>query len=134
MIRLLLLGMILCIALAGCGGNDGGLVQSKYAGHWMGNWAEDGSEWSGTFDLNIANNGSITGISHDNIEDAPCTITGAITSAGLMSITFNYQTWAIHASGTASIATNGHLVSAGLVAPADESYFRSIAIDLTKQL
>jgi len=132
MVRLAIVGIVVCIALLGCGG--GGSVQSPYTGHWIGTWAENDNAWDGTFDLTIADSGSIIGTTHDNLKKVDGTVTGTMTSAGLMSITFIYPPPSIQypASGTVSIATNGHLVCSELNEPSGGGYTDSFNINLTK--
>ena len=120
-------------AQAGCGGGGGNdnssstPTNSPFAGSYIGTFNTTNPQ-SGTLNVTVATNGTLTGSGHNNTVGQDETISGTITNVGAVNVTFTYPTFSASASGTVAVASNGHL--AGTFT---QSGGGSVTIDLVKQ-
>jgi ABC-type oligopeptide transport system substrate-binding subunit len=121
------------LALAGCGGsgsndnNSPATTNSLFAGTYVGTFNTTNPQ-SGTVNVTVGSNGTLTGSGHNSTTGQDETISGSVTNAGTLSITFTYPTLSASASGTVAVASNGHLDGT-----LTQSTGGSVTIDLVKQ-
>ena len=120
-------------ALAGCGGGGGNdnssptTTNSPFAGTYVGTFRTTNPQ-SGTLNVTVASNGTLTGSGHNDTIGQNETISGSVTNAGATSVTFTYPTFSASANGTVAVASNGHLDGT-----LTQSSGGSVTIDLVKQ-
>lgn len=105
---------ILIIPLYNCGGTEGpndAVGVSPFAGNWAGTWSDSNGQ-SGTFSLNIFDNGIVTGSIYNAAQNETASVsTGFIDYNGNLNFTITYPGPTIYtASGTASGNDIGDLV------------------------
>ena len=134
--RNIILGVILALSvtvITGCGGGGGSndnspaATNSPFAGSYLGTFSTTNPQ-SGTLNVTVGSNGTLTGTGHNNTAGQDETISGSVTNAGTGSVTFTYPTFSASASGTVAFASNGHLVGT-----LTQSSGGSVTIDLIKQ-
>jgi hypothetical protein len=105
---------LVAAGLVGCGGGSGSGVNNtrsftgKYGGTFAG--TVNGMVDNGTLTGTVASDGSLTGMSHSNAANADGTVTGTISTAGVVASTFVYPGATYTASGTISKTSAGHLI------------------------
>ncbi len=123
--------LVLAFAVTGCGGGGGGsstpATSSPFAGNYVGTFSTSNSQ-SGTLNVTVATNGTLTGSGHNNTIGQDETASGSVTNAGAANVTFTYPSFSASVSGTVAFASNGHLD--GTLA---QSSGGSVTIDLVKQ-
>ena len=125
--------IMLCLVLVGCGGGGGSSTPNPIAGSWSGPWSDPGKAQQGTLKITVATDGNITGQILNTTLASTGTATGSIDGNGNISTTYTYVGSApITATGTASIASNGHLT--GVVAEHQNgNLIGNATINLVKQ-
>jgi hypothetical protein len=127
---------LVAAGLVGCGGGSGSSVNNtrsftgKYGGTFSG--TVNGVADTGTLTETIASDGSLTGISHSNAANADATVTGTISTAGVVASTFVYPSATYTASGTVSKTSAGHLIGT-LTEFSGATAIGSFTIDLSPQ-
>ncbi len=121
------------VVLAGCGGGGGNNdssstpTNSPFAGNYVGTFNTTNPQ-SGTLNVTVATNGTLTGSGHNNTSGQDETVSGSINNAGTVNVTFTYPTFSASASGIVAATSNGHI--AGTLT---QSGGGSVTIDLVKQ-
>jgi len=133
---IIILGAIVALSIpliAGCGGGGGtdnsspAQTNSPFAGNYVGTFNTTNPQ-SGTLNVTVGSNGTLTGTGHNNTTGQDETISGSVTNVGTGSVTFTYPTFSASASGTVAFASNGHLDGT-----LTQSSGGSVTIDLVKQ-
>ena len=122
-------------ALAGCGGgSDSGTSAAapKFAGRYAGTFAGTvgGGPDSGTLSGTVAADGTLTGVAHDNGVNENATVTGTITSAGVLNSTFVYPGGVYTAKGVVTKSSSGHLIGT-LTEFSGTTVIGTISVDLS---
>ncbi len=125
--------VLFAIALAGCGGGGGSTSVLPFAGHWVGTWADTANAQSGTLDLVVGTDGSLSGGIHNSTLSMDGTASGTVSGSGHVTATYVYPASATStATGTVAVGMSGHL--AGVV----QTYVGGVltgssGLDLTRQ-
>lgn len=128
---LVVMGLLVGI-LASCGGGGGTAAVSPFAGQWVGPWVDAANRQSGTLNVTIGTDGSISGSIHNSTLGQDGTAGGSVGSNGHVKGVFTYPGAVYTSSGTVVVNGSGHLV--GTL----QTYFNGVlngssAVDLTKQ-
>lgn len=95
------LSILSLIIFASCS-NDNDPV-SPNQGHWIGTFTGNGD--NGTFDMNVAANGQITGTCYSLVENVTFNCTGTVNSSGQVSVTAGTTSIGSAFSGTMNGST-----------------------------
>ncbi|MBS1707931.1 MAG: hypothetical protein JSS65_04330 [Armatimonadetes bacterium] len=126
--RQTLCAALLFAGLAGCGGSSGGpSANSPFAGHWVGNYTSDISQ-TGTANLTVANDGSVTGTGHNTTANFNFDVAGSVQDNGHLTGDFSGGMTA-QIDGNVAVDNNGHL--SGTVHQMNGSATVTLQIDLT---
>lgn len=126
--RQTLCAVLLLPLLAGCGGSSGGpSAISPFKGHWVGNYTSDISQ-SGTANLTVGNDGSVTGTGHNTTSNFDFDVAGTVQDSGHLTGDFSGGMTA-RIDGDVAVANNGHLT--GTVHQMNGSATVTLQIDLT---
>ncbi|MGI4790061.1 MAG: hypothetical protein ACRYFS_14565 [Janthinobacterium lividum] len=124
---------LIALFLAGCGGGGGNdstptvATNSPFAGTYIGTFTTTNPQ-SGTLNVTVATNGTLTGSGENTTVNEAETISGTVANSGSASVTFVYPTFTATASGTVAFSSNGHLDGT-----LTQSTGGSVTIDLIKQ-
>lgn len=128
----IMFGLLALLALAGCGGGDDTTAApSRFGGRWAGTWT--GATQSGTLDVTVAQNGTITGSVVNNTLRINGTVAGNVNSADFVTSTYTYPGAApVHVDGTVSLQPNGHWSGTGTEVQSGTN-LGTVTVDLIKQ-
>ena len=121
---------IFALTLAGCGGSGGN--SSPYVGHWVGSWAVPANSTSGTADITVNTDGSVTGSEVDS-NNTSYTFAANISSTGVINGTVQVTGLNVHTfQGTLGLDFRGHL-SGSVTQDAGTGNASVVTYDLARQ-
>jgi len=123
---------LMAVCLVGCGGASGVSTNTKsldgdYTGTFAG--STNGTAESGTLSWTIDKSGALTGTAHSNTTNADATVSGTVSTTGVVAATFTYPAATYTISGTVNKASTGHLIGS-LTESVNVSSVGTILIDL----
>lgn len=130
--KFLVLGVMLCVALMGCGGGGGGTAaKSPFANHWSGRWDDAGKSYNGHLDITVSDSGSITGTVENLTNATNGTVSGSVTNGGAISLTYTYPNNEVYTvSGNVSIHDNAYIYGESLPELLNGSQYSTVTIQV----
>lgn len=120
------------LLLAGCGGNGGSSTSLEdFIGIWTGTWEAPDFSTTGTVNLTVADDGTVSGTSTTDGFSGTGTITGTIDDDGEVTATLDWP-GIPETTATGVLTTSGSQLNGSLTAPISGTD-RQVSFMLTKQ-